>query len=94
MLAVATAAATIVVGVVGSVVAGSGFQERYVAVAFPFLAVAVAFGAAAIADPRVRIGRGRGARGRGTRRGLARGARRPDGVDRGRRRAATAAAHR
>ena len=54
-LAGATGLATIVVGVVGSVVAGSGFQDRYVAVAFPFLAVAVALGAAAVLDPRVRV---------------------------------------
>jgi mannosyltransferase len=56
VLAGSAAIATVVAGVVGSVIAGSGFQDRYVAVAYPFLAVAVVFGAAAVADARVRIG--------------------------------------
>ncbi len=51
----AVGVATIVVGVAGSVLADSGFQDRYVAVAFPFLAVAVVFGAGAVADTRVRV---------------------------------------
>jgi hypothetical protein len=55
ILAGATGLATIVAGVVGSVLADTGFQDRYVAVAVPFLAVAVAFGAAALVDPRVRL---------------------------------------
>jgi len=55
VLAGATGVATAVVGIVGSVVSDSGFQDRYLAVAFPFVAVAVAFGAAAVQDRRVRI---------------------------------------
>ena len=90
----AVGVATIVVGVVGSVLADAGFQDRYVAVAFPFLAVAVVFGAGAVADTRG-AGRGSGrARGRGTGGGRARRARRPDRVDRGRARPAAAAANR
>jgi len=55
VLAGATGIATAVVGIVGSVLSDSGFQDRYLAVAFPFVAVAVAFGAAAVSDRRVRI---------------------------------------
>jgi hypothetical protein len=54
-LASATALATIVVGVAGSVVAGSGFQDRYLAVVFPLLALAIVLGAAAISDRRVAV---------------------------------------
>jgi hypothetical protein len=54
VLAGVTGLATIVVGVAGSVITGSGFQDRYLAVAFPFVALAVVFGAAAVHDARAR----------------------------------------
>jgi hypothetical protein len=54
-LAGAVALSTIVVGVAGSVVAGAGFQDRYLAVAFPFVAVVVAWGAAAVGPSAVRV---------------------------------------
>jgi hypothetical protein len=55
-LAAAAGVATLVVGVVASVVADTGFQDRYAAVAFPFLAVAVTFGGASLPAPGIRAG--------------------------------------
>lgn len=46
--------ATFVVGIVGSSIAGVGFQDRYAAVVFPCIALTVALGIVAIGDVRVR----------------------------------------
>ncbi len=46
--------ATFVVGIVGSTIAGVGFQDRYAAVVFPCIALTVALGVVAISDLRVR----------------------------------------
>jgi mannosyltransferase len=56
VLAAAVGVATLLVGIVGSVVGDTGFQDRYAAVAFPFLALAVAFGGAWLPAPWVRAG--------------------------------------
>jgi hypothetical protein len=53
-LAAALGVATVLVGIVASAVGDTGFEDRYAAVAFPFLALAVAFGAGAITDVRLR----------------------------------------
>ncbi|MBK5289501.1 MAG: glycosyltransferase family 39 protein [Acidimicrobiia bacterium] len=46
---------TFAVGIVGSWLAGVGFQDRYAAVVFPCIALAVAVGVATIGDLRLRV---------------------------------------